>query len=456
MPMKLSLVAALCLTSCLSQAQQAPVREERFFDWTQLQFPAETYAARRAALGTALGDSKQLFLCPAASGFTSGDTFRQLDDFLYFSGLELPNSVLVIRGGGAPAILFAPERDLRFESATRPGDFPGRPLALDPELAKRSGISDVRSYGELEQALGDWLAKDMRLHVNAGGRGPVAPGTDFVRRYSPADALLAHLQAKHPTAQLKDAFPQVARLRMRKDAGEIRAIRRACEITVDSILRSARFIRPGVDERTLEGELEAGFKAGGAQRPAFDSIIKSGPNSLWPWRILAAHYDRRNRKLQAGELVIFDVGCEWNRYASDLGRSFPVSGSFSPAQEQRLRMITAASDAVIAGIKPGVTFGQLRRVLLDKIPQAERKYMQASLFFGHHIGLEVGDASLDDLALEPGMVFTVEPWYYNHDEGLAVFIEDDVLVTEQGCENLSARLPRSPRALEALTALGAK
>lgn len=454
--MRTSLLAALCLSSCLSQAQQVSTPEERFFDWTELQFSQQTYAARRAALGTALGDAKQLFLTPAASGFTSGDTFRQLDDFLYFSGLELPNSVLVIRGGGLPAILFAPERDLRFESATRPGDFPGRPLALDPELARRSGISDVRPYASLGRALDDWLARGLQLYVNAGGTGPVAPRTDFVRRYSPSDALLAHLQAQHPNATLHDAFPQVARLRMVKDAGEIRAIRRACGITIDGILRSAKFVRPGVDERTLEGELEAGFKAQGAQRPAFDSIIKSGPNSLWPWRILAAHYDRRNRVLQAGELVIFDVGCEWNRYASDLGRTFPVSGRFSPAQEERLKMITAASDAVLRAIKPGVSFGELRRVLLDKIPKAERKYMQASLFFGHHIGLDVGDASLQELALRPGMIFTVEPWYYNHDEGLAVFIEDDVLVTETGCENLSARLPRSPRALEALTALGAK
>ena len=151
-----------------------------------------------------------------------------------------------------------------------------------------------------------------------------------------------------------------------------------------------------------------------------------------------------------GDLVIFDVGCEIDHYTSDVGRTFPVSGRFTDDQRRRLQMITDVSDAVIAAVRPGVTFADLREVALAAIPESERRYMQATLFYGHHIGLNVGDPNLQDAVLEPGMIFTVEPWYYNHDLEIAVFVEDDVLVTKDGAENLSGGLPRQPGDLEAV------
>ncbi len=114
-------------------------------------------------------------------------------------------------------------------------------------------------------------------------------------------------------------------------------------------------------------------------------------------------------------------------------------------------MVTAVSDAVIAAIRPGVTFADLKQAALAKIPENERAYMQAGGFFGHHIGLSSGDPALPEAPLEAGMIFTVEPWYYNHEEELAVFIEDVVLVTADGHENLTASLPRTAEALEIVT-----
>ncbi|MDA1267460.1 MAG: M24 family metallopeptidase, partial [Planctomycetota bacterium] len=211
-----------------------------------------------------------------------------------------------------------------------------------------------------------------------------------------------------------------------------------------------RAIEPGVDERTLEGYFEAACKRGGAQRLAFDSIIKSGPNSLWPWRILASRYDRRNRVLQAGELVILDVGCELDHHVSDVGRTFPVSGSFTPEQRATLEMVTGVSDAIIAAVRPGVTFAELAQVAYASIPDLDRPYMQTGLFFGHHLGLSTGDPAIAERRLEPGMLFTVEPWYYDHDRGIAVFLEEEVVVTDAGCRRLTAGLPRTPDELEAL------
>ena len=154
--------------------------------------------------------------------------------------------------------------------------------------------------------------------------------------------------------------------------------------------------------------------------------------------------------MRQGELVIFDVGCELDYYASDVGRTFPVSGKFSAEQRRTLEMVTAVADAILAAVRPGVTFADLKRVAVEATPEGEREYMQTGSFFGHHIGLAVGDPSLLEAPLEDGMVFTVEPWYYNHDRQIAVFVEDDVLVTPEGHENLSRGLPRSPEGLEGL------
>ena len=154
--------------------------------------------------------------------------------------------------------------------------------------------------------------------------------------------------------------------------------------------------------------------------------------------------------MRGGELVIFDVGCELDHYVSDVGRTFPVSGRFSPEQASILSMEIAVADAIIAAVRPGFTFRQLKTVAESVIPSEHRPYMQAGLFFGHHLGLSTGDPSLADMPLAPGMVFTVEPWYYNHELGISVFTEDEILVTEDGAEVLTAGLPRHPTELELL------
>jgi Xaa-Pro aminopeptidase len=237
---------------------------------------------------------------------------------------------------------------------------------------------------------------------------------------------------------------------MIKSAAEIESVRRACDLGMQGMRHAVQFIRPGVTERTLEAELEAKFKRGGAQRLPFDSIIKSGPNALYPWRILAAHYDRRNRAMQAGELVIFDVGCELDYYGSDMGRTFPVSGKFSAAQKEILKMQQTVMDAIIGAMRPGVTLLECNEAGLAVMPKSAEPYMQVGLFFGHHIGLSMGDPNLSNEPLETGMVITVEPWYYNHDLQVATFLEDVILITPEGNENLTAALPRTVDGLEAL------
>lgn len=423
--------------------------EEKFFDWTSLQFDKKEYAQRRDKLINQLDQSGSgIYITTARDGFSSGETFRQLNDFLYFTGIEVPNSILCINSESNEVILFVPDRDLRFQNPSRQNDFPGRQLGTDPELANRSGIRNIQSVENFEETFSKWVTSGKSFFIN-GGRGEIPQfDTNFIYSWTEDQKLIHHIQRNYPSAKVKNAFEQIAPLRMVHSTAEIATLRKAAQITMAGIRKSASTIKPGVDERSLEAVMEAEFKLLGSQRLAFSSIIKSGPNSLWPWRILASHYDRRNRKMESGDLVIFDVGCEYNYYSSDVGRTFPVSGKFNKEQRRVLEMQVSVSDAIISAIKPGATFADLRKVAFAAIPDAEEQYMQVGLFHGHHIGLDTGDPSLSDVPLKAGMIFTVEPWYYNHDKDISVFTEDEVLVTEDGVEVLTKELPRSPYELE--------
>ncbi len=448
MPATLAFVLVFTTTAC--QAQNTA--EEAYFEWTTLPFPKEEYKQRRdKMLLTMKATNGGIYLAPSRHGLSDGETFRQLDDFNYFTGLELPNSMLVIDADNSDIILFMPARDFRFESASRKNDFPGRPLGDDPKMKSESGINNIQPVENFADFVSTKSKEGAVFKLNIGSPGQLERlQTSFITSWVPEQTLQYHLEQTYPEIKLENAYTEVGSIRIIKSPLEIEALKKAVEITVQGIKVAVKHIKPGVDERTLEAEMEAEFKRLGSPRIPFASIIKSGPNSLWPWRILAAHYERRNRKMQAGELVIFDVGCEYKNYVSDMGRTFPVSGKFTEDQVRILKMETAVSDAIIKAIKPGVTFADLRKVAYANIPKNEEKYMQVGLFFGHHLGLSTGDPNDSEAKLAPGMVFTVEPWYYNHDKNISVFTEDEVLVTPAGVEVLTKALPRSPAELEGM------
>lgn len=430
----------------------AQTPEQRYSDWVRPGFRPQEYEFRRNRILDGLrATGGGLLLVPSSDGITHGETFRQLDDFWYLTGLEVPQSMLVLDARRDVSILLMPERDARFENPGRPNDFPGRPLLADYRIRGIGGADDYRDIAELGGFLRERVGAGEVLRVNAGAPGEVPdPVVPLVGSLDATASLIRRLRDDYPEARLVNAFEIVARLRMVKSPAEIMRMRRAADATMAGIRAAAALVRPGVDERTLQGEFERICRSSGAQSIPFTPIIKSGPNSLWPWRVLAAHYNRRNRRLEDGDLVIFDVGCELNGYVSDVGRTFPANGAFTEVQREKLLVSTRAAEAVIAAVRPGVTLRELTQVAYDAIPDEEEPYMQTPSFFGHHIGLSSGDPALLDEPLAPGMVFTVEPWYYNHDLGISVFVEEVVLVTEDGAEILTDALPRDPDALEAL------
>jgi len=435
------------------QSQWEPTSEQRYGDWVRrLDFRAQEYAFRRSNVIRLLEESGGgMMLVPSSDGSTHGDTFRQLEDFWYYTGLEVPNSMLVLDVDRDRSILFLPKTDPRFENPGRTNDFPGRPLLDDYQLRSIAGIEEYRDIEELDDFLTGRIRARTTLRVNAGSPGPLSePDVPLFGGMDPVDAMIVRLRRDHPDARIANAFEAVAMGRMVKSRYEVRKMRIAADATAQAIRAAAAHVRPGVDERTLQGHFESTCRTLGAQSIPFTPIVKSGPNSLWPWRILAAHYDRRNRPMESGDLVIFDVGCEIDGYISDVGRTFPVSGRFTELQREKLLVSTRAADAIIAAIRPGVTFAELTNVAYGAIPDHEEPYVQTPSFFGHHIGLNAGDPALVGEPLRPGMVFTVEPWYYNHVLGVSVFVEDVVLVTEDGAEVLTRDLPRSPEELEAM------
>ncbi|MGB3152387.1 MAG: Xaa-Pro peptidase family protein [Maribacter sp.] len=421
--------------------------EQSYFEWTSMPFSKEQLAERRLRFMSHLPKNGLVFV-PSKDGFSYGETFRQLDDFYYFTGLEIPNAILVLDLSKKSSLIYTPERDLRFESASRPNDFPGRPLLRDSDLTEASGIV-LKNKKELNEDFRQYTMPTVYLNLGRSG-GVEQLSNELIQTPTPEEILMLGLRRMKNELLFKNYYEALAKVRMVKSESEIAFMRKATEINVEGIKVAAKAIEAGKDERYLEGVLEGNYKKDGAQRLAFGSIIKSGPNSLWPWRILATHYDRRNRIMEDGDVVIFDVGCEYNYYVSDVGRTFPVSGTFTPKQREILAMEVNIADQIIAFIKPGITFKDLRDLCDRIIPEDAKKYMQAGLFFGHHLGLSTGDPNLSDATLEPGMIFTVEPWYYNHDEQISVFTEDVILVTKDGCEVLSKDLPRTPKALEAL------
>jgi Xaa-Pro aminopeptidase len=195
-------------------------------------------------------------------------------------------------------------------------------------------------------------------------------------------------------------------------------------------------------EYEVEASLEYEFRRNGAERPGFPSIVGSGPFST------ILHYDKSERRMQSGDLVVVDIGAEYGGYSGDVTRTYPVSGKFSPRQREIYQIVLDAQKAALAKVKPGARISDLHQAATAYIRSKgyEKYFIHGT---SHHIGLEVHDVGDTSRPLEPNMVVTVEPGIYIPDEQIGVRIEDDVLVTPSGYRVLSA-FPKEVAEIEAL------
>jgi Xaa-Pro aminopeptidase len=241
---------------------------------------------------------------------------------------------------------------------------------------------------------------------------------------------------------LKDVEADIAYLRQIKSQTEIALLEKAIQITMKAQQAAARTIMPGAMEYEVEAALEYEFRRNGAERPGFPSIVGSGPNST------ILHYDKSERRMQSGEVVVVDIGAEYGGYSADVTRTYPVSGKFSARQREIYQIVLDAQKAAIAKVKPGVRIRDIHQAAMDYIRSKgyEKFFIHGT---SHHIGLEVHDIGETVRPLEPNMVITVEPGIYIPEEQIGVRIEDDVLVSAAGARVLST-FPKEIDEIEAL------
>ena len=362
-------------------------------------------------------------------------------NFYYLTGCPEPGAVLLLIPGedGPREILFLAKRDPKQERWTGPRMASGR------ETARRLGMQEVLSLDELPDTLARRAPPKGKVYANL----PTGPHQEAAGNCCPGPRV--RLRRWLPEARVVDAGPELAFLRMKKSEWEVDKIRRAVEITIAGHRNALPAIGPGRFEYEVEAAIEYQFRSRGATRPAFPSIVGSGPNAA------ILHYAENNRRMSSGDLVVIDVGAEFDGYSADLTRTYPVSGRFTPRQKEIYNIVLAAHEAALKQVRPAVTFDSIHRAAVEAIDSRgrDRQGRRLGRYFihgtGHHLGLEVHDPVNDrSRPLEPGMVITIEPGIYIPEENLGVRIEDDVLVTRDGYRILSRELPREVDEIERL------
>lgn len=433
--------------------------------------PAKEYAQRRRQL-MALMEPNGIAIIPSAKQWhRNADThfpFRQDSDFYYLTGLDEPEAVAVLlphRSHGE-YVLFLRERDPERElwDGYRTG----------PEGACRDfGADDAFPIDVLDEVLPGLIEGRSRVYYAMGRDSEfdnqVMGWINTIRNKVRSGAI--------PPGEFVDLNHFLHDLRLFKSKAEREVIGRAGAISAAAHVRAMQRCQPGMYEYQLEAELKHVFCNSGARFEAYPSIVGSGANAC------VLHYVENRDQMRSGDLVLIDAGCELDHYAADITRTFPVNGRFSPEQRALYDIVLKAQLAAFAAIKPGNSWNQPHEATVRVIAQgllalgllqgeleeiiesgAYREfYMHRA---GHWLGMDVhdvGDYKFDGewRELELGMVLTVEPGIYvsPHNQnveprwrGIGIRIEDDVVVVRGGCDNLTAGVPKTPAAIEALMA----
>jgi Xaa-Pro aminopeptidase len=421
------------------------------------------FANRRAAFFDAMtaGSPAAVAVVPAAPVFVRNNDvehdYRQDSDFFYLTGFDEPESVLVLEASERKMTLFVRPRD-------RDREVWDGPRAGVDGAKEIYGAAEAFGVSELDEKLVDLLKNKRRVYYRLGGN----------RRFD--DRLLSaidRVRARQRTgvaapAEIVDPGSVLHEMRLRKTAGEVDAMRAAARITREAHELAMSRTRPGMHEYEVEALLLDTFRRHGSDRPAYGSIVGSGPNAC------VLHHRKNDRRIEAGELLLIDAGCEYGYYASDVTRTFPVGRWFSREQQAIYELVLDSQLQGIAATRPGVTLDDIHKLCVDVIARGlvrlgllagevekiieteayKRFFMHRT---SHWLGMDVHDVGAYFIAgtprtLEPGMVLTVEPGVYIAPSdvavapewrGIGVRIEDDVLVTDSGSEVLTAGIPKT-------------
>jgi Xaa-Pro aminopeptidase len=431
-------------------------------------FPPEEYAARRAKILQAIGDG--VAILQGTTERPGEQPLRQANQFFYVCGVVEPRAILVIDGKARKTTLFLnPRSEVRESRMFGPGLYPG------PDAARATGIDEVLPRADFAatvagiagrtiwtpfrpEVLGSASASDTRTLANNTKNDP------WDGRISREEAFRAKLQEAAAKSEIKDLDPVLDTLRATKSPREIAILREATRIAGLGIVEAIKNAKVGMHEYELQAYAEFIFKKFGAYGPAYFALIATGPNTWY------SHYHKNTATLKDGDLVQFDYAPDFKNYTSDVTRVFPANGKFTAWQreyygiylkmyqallksmrvhEKQSDIMKAAGEKMDAEIAAfSFTDERIKKAAVEFAARFKNSRPNATL--GHTVGMEVHDVRFPTPTLEPGQVFTIEPALQIPDLHLGIRLEDMILVTETGIENLSAFVPVEMADLEKL------
>lgn len=433
----------------------------------------QEFVSRRKQLMRMMGDSAVAILPAAPMRIRNRDVeyhYRPDSDFYYMTGFDEPEAVAVLIPGRKQAeyILFCRERNPDTETWTGP-------MAGQEGAIEQYGADDSFPIDDIDDILPGLLENKQRVYYTMGTH------PDFDQRLIGwVNSLRKRSRAGiHTPGEFVSLDHLLHDMRLIKSAQEIKSMRTAAEISAAAHCEAMRTCKPGMFEYQLEATVLHSFMHQGARYPAYSSIVGGGANGC------VLHYTTNNDKLRDGDLLLIDAGAEFDYYAADITRTFPVSGKYSKAQSEVYEIVLAAQAAAISKVKPGNHWNEPHEAAVDVITQGlinlglikgtrkkaieKEKYKTFYMHrTGHWLGMDVhdvGDYKLEDewRVFEPGMVLTVEPGIYiptnikgvnKKWHNIGIRIEDDVLVTKEGHEVLTFGVPKQIDDVEALMASG--
>jgi len=396
----------------------------------------DVYIRNRSRFMEMIEDNSIAILFAGKSAKKTGDELYEFTpnrNFYYLTGIQEQEHIVVLSKfkDVISEKLFLKDLDLVAEM------WNGKTLR-DNEGREISGIEDVVYMNDFNSY----------IHTLINGAESINLYLDLDREAineidSIANIFGREIRNKYPQVIVKNLSNKIVPLRIIKSEEEIEEMKRAIEITIDGVRALMKNSKAGMKEYELEAYFDFQCKTKGAKDYAFRTIAAAGKNAT------ILHYAENNSELKDGDLILFDLGAQWNLYNADITRTFPVNGKFNNRQKEVYEAVLRVNKAVIEKIKPGVNYKELNAWATDLIADEciklgiikekdeVRKYYWHSI--GHSLGLDTHDVELQgrNFTFAPGMVFTVEPGIYIGEEGIGIRIEDDILVTKDGCKVLT-------------------
>lgn len=410
----------------------------------------EFHASRRKLYAERMEDDSIAFVFAENELPDKGDElhpFTPYANFYYLTGFDQPKSILKMtkRGGRVQEVLYIRRTDERMKRWLGV-------VSTKESVQAETGIERVEYLDCFrdEITLFGWPGAIKCVYVDMANWC----GEDHLTQ---AQKFAAELRTKYPDIPIRNTFNDLALIRQVKTDEEIALHRKACQVTADGVKCMLSHLRPGLYEYEAQAYFDFMLKRANA-RHAFATIAASGANAC------VMHYSANDRRMQDGEMILFDLGAECGYYAADVSRTYPVNGRFTEQQKALYNVVLKGLEAAIAAARPGQPKNELAGISKDvmarelvRLGMIERPEEISKFYFhgsGHYIGLYTHDVGNDDAPLEENMMFTLEPGLYFDDLKLGIRIEDTLLVTRDGCEVLSASIPKTVEEIEAFMQAG--